>query len=150
MVRQNQHRNESACAIERGVTRGSFGTVPVCAANREWMSCAPQQRSCNVAAGNRIQQGKIVVKGNIGASSLAGGAAANCQNTAPCTPVTEPVPWLALISETRDAQPEDLSDDNPEMGADFLSGVVVAGLLGFTGLSAASADVARFLFMSSS
>jgi uncharacterized membrane protein YtjA (UPF0391 family) len=35
-------------------------------------------------------------------------------------------------------------DDNSEMGAVLVS--IVAGLLGFTGISVASADIARFLF----
>jgi uncharacterized membrane protein YtjA (UPF0391 family) len=36
------------------------------------------------------------------------------------------------------------------MGAVFFLVSIVAGVLGFTGISAATADVARFLFMCSS
>ena len=36
--------------------------------------------------------------------------------------------------------------DTAEMGADLLCGVDRGRILGFTGISAASADVARFLF----
>jgi uncharacterized membrane protein YtjA (UPF0391 family) len=108
---------------------------------------APAEYAVDVAAGNRIQQGKIVVKGSTATASLAPAAVpAGHRNAAILTSSLEPVPRFAVNQRSRGRQPEDWAMTILKWALIFFLVSIVAGLLGFTGVSAATADVARFLF----